>query len=220
MREYDHFRLTTRYTAVVRVQIHPRAATGGPGWPMTVQHHFSPYKSTHRNGRGANHGGLARDPIDPRTRQIFHVQPRHATQTANPPWMMMIARLVALSHAQTRRIRQHSRGPTQCENTAGNGGANHQIHHLISRRGALAWGQVMGAKGQIGHLGAADLRIEASSALKKSSMQARLHLPDATEGSSVELGSRVCGVEGLGMGECGVGCLLCKLPGAIVPVVR
>ena len=72
----------------------------------------------------------------------------------------------------------------------------------------------MGAKGQIGHSGAAYMQIEAPLAMKKSSLEARLHLPKATEGSSVGLGSRVCGVEGLGMGECGVGCLLCKLPGA------
>ena len=72
----------------------------------------------------------------------------------------------------------------------------------------------MGAKGQIGHFGAADLRIEAPLTKKKSSMEARLHLSEATEGSSVGLGSRVCGVEGLGMGECECGCLLQKVASA------
>ena len=72
----------------------------------------------------------------------------------------------------------------------------------------------MGAKGQIGLSGAADLQIESSSPRKKSSLEARLHLPEATEGSSVGLGSRVCGVEGLGMGECECGCLLQKVASA------
>ena len=76
----------------------------------------------------------------------------------------MIARLGALSHAQTRRLRKHSRGPTTCEQTAGNGGANDHIRLLVGMPCARAASGAVEAKGQIGLSGAADLQIEASSA--------------------------------------------------------